>query len=73
MIFKLSRINLFNKINIKLTCLLLLFIYLCWPSRFAMFHYENYDSDDIYDNLLKKVSKNLSSTKNHGKQCVSYI
>lgn len=68
--FKMSRVSLWNKISCKLLCVVILFIVLCWPSRFAMFYYENLDSDEIYENLLKKTARNLS-TRNVGLHCVS--
>lgn len=61
--------NLSN-LNCKTVCLLLFFVFLCWPSRFAMFYYENYNSHEIYENLFKKSTKNLS-LRNVGLQCVS--
>lgn len=48
------------KLNLYKLFYFLLFIYLCWPSRFAMFYYENYSGDEIYENLIKKTSKNVS-------------
>lgn len=50
---------------------LLLFVYFCWPSRFAMFYYENLGSEEIFDSLIKKTSKNLSMFRDKGIQCVS--
>lgn len=50
---------------------LLIFVYMVWPSRFAMFYYENYDGDEIYDNLIKKTSKNVSMFRDKGINCVS--
>jgi hypothetical protein len=58
------------KLNYYKLAYVLLFIYLCWPSRFAMFYYENYTGDEIYDNLIKKTAKNVS-TRNVGVSCVS--
>lgn len=48
----------------------LLFIYLNRPYPFAMIYYENLDGDEIYNNLIKKTAKNLS-TRNVGVSCVS--
>lgn len=50
-----------------------LFLFLVWPSRFAVFHYENIAGEDIYDNLIKKTSKNLSLFHDKGVQCVSWV
>lgn len=52
---------------------LLLFLFLVWPSRFAVFRYENIAGEDIYDNLIKKTSKNLSLFHDKGVQCVSWV
>lgn len=48
-----------------------LFVYLCWPFRFAMIYYENIPGDEIFDNLIKKTSKNISVLSDKGIQCVS--
>lgn len=50
-----------------------LFLFLVWPSRFAVFRYENIAGEDIYDNLIKKTSKNLSLFHDKGVQCVSCL
>lgn len=57
------------KVNYHKLLYFLLFVYLCWPSRFAMFYYENLAGDEIYENLIKKTAKNLSNSQ--GIQCVS--
>lgn len=46
------------------------FVYLCWPFRFAMIYYENYGADEIFDNLIKKTSKNITVFRDKGVQCV---
>lgn len=50
---------------------LALFLYFIWPSRFAMIYYENLKLDDIFDNLLKKTTRNASSIDKIN--CVSII
>ncbi|CRK86550.1 CLUMA_CG000159, isoform A [Clunio marinus] len=59
------QIQKFNYVKIGY---LLLFVYLCWPSRFAMIYYENIPGNEIYDNLIRKISRNLSQF-NQGIQC----
>lgn len=46
------------------------FIYLTWPSRFAMIYYENYDTYDIKLNLVRKGLRN--STDHEQIHCVSF-
>lgn len=57
------------KISYSKILLTLLFVYLCWPSRFAMFYYENIPGDEIFDNLIKKTQNN-SKLRDKGIQCV---
>lgn len=59
------------KLNFYQLLYLLFFLYLCWPSRFAMVWYENIPGNKIYDNLIKKTAKNLSALTDKGIQCVS--
>lgn len=59
------------KLNYYQLLYLLLFLYLCWPSRFAMIWYENIPGEEIFDNLIKKTAKNLSALTDKGIQCVS--
>lgn len=59
------------KINYYKLLYVLLFVYLCWPSRFAMFYYENIPGDEIFDNLIKKTCKNVTGFTDKGIQCVS--
>lgn len=59
------------KLNYYQLIYLLLFLILCWPSRFAMIWYENIPADEIFDNLIKKTAKNLSALTDKGIQCVS--
>jgi hypothetical protein len=46
------------------------FIYLTWPSRFAMIYYENYDGEEIERNLVRKGIRN--STNQEIIHCVSF-
>ena len=47
-----------------------LFLYFIWPSRFAMIYYENLKLNDIFDNLVKKTTRNSSIDKIN---CVSVL
>lgn len=58
-------------INYRKILYLVLLGYLCWPFRFAMIYYENIPGDEIFDNLIKKTSKNISTFSDKGIQCVS--
>lgn len=61
------------KLNYRKFAYLLLFLFLVWPSRFAVFRYENIAGEDIFDNLIKKTAKNLSLFHDKGVQCVSWV
>lgn len=49
----------------------LLFLFLFWPTRFARISYENINSNEIFDNLIKKVARNYSESSNKRIHCVS--
>lgn len=59
------------KFNYPKLFYIFLFVYLLWPSRFAVFYYENIPGDEIFDNLIKKTSKNVSTFRDKGIDCVS--
>lgn len=41
----------------------LAFIYLIWPTRFAMIYYEHLNANQIEENLVRKTTNNLSLSK----------
>jgi len=51
---KISRLHVFY---------ILLFIYLVWPSRFAMIYYERIAGDEILSQLIPETNRNLSLNK----------
>lgn len=61
--------RILHSINRYYVLYTILFIYLIWPSRFAMIYYENYDLDEIHEKLVK--SKNSSSLGQDLFHCVS--
>lgn len=53
--------QIFTQLNRYYVLCGVLFIYLCWPSRFAMIYYENYNLEEIENNLIRKTLKNSTS------------
>lgn len=60
-----------SKINKYHLLTTIFFIYLTWPTRFALIYYENYNLHEIEENLVNNAKIVKNSTNPEQIHCVS--